>query len=158
MPYNPVSLRNLKSTPRGNSSTVSEVHRVRATAEVQAWFRSLSADQRGALVAEAMSRGAGKAVKGPAAAGVGDGPGLDAAGAAVRPERLVFGAVAGRLQPNHTQLVEVVQAGGSVTGSGRSWTLHDASGALIRAGVNAISVRALVRSGVLVPVGEGRGA
>lgn len=50
MPVHPRSLENLV-TVRLKSGVTSEVHRVRAAAEVNAWFRALSAEERGDLLA-----------------------------------------------------------------------------------------------------------
>lgn len=64
MPVNPLSLENLVNLPRLDSGVTSEVHRVRASTEVQMWFRTMSAKGRGDLLAQVMA-GA------PAEAGVG---------------------------------------------------------------------------------------
>ena len=66
MAVNPRSLKNLVNLPRLESGVTSEVHRVRAVAEVQAWFKAMSAEQRGELLADVMARNAG------ALAGVGE--------------------------------------------------------------------------------------
>lgn len=54
MPVNPRSLANLLPMPHLESGVTSEVHRVRAATEVQAWFRSLTAEQRGDVLARVM--------------------------------------------------------------------------------------------------------
>ena len=54
MPVNPRSLVNLVNLPRLESGVTSEVHRVRAAAEVQAWFKAMTAEQRGELLASVM--------------------------------------------------------------------------------------------------------
>ena len=64
MPISPNSLRNLVTVSL-ESGVTSEVHRVRAAAEVQAWFRAMTAEQRGELLASVMAGNA------PALAGAG---------------------------------------------------------------------------------------
>lgn len=55
MPVNPRSLKNLVNLPRLDSGVTSEVHRVRAPVEVQAWLRAMSAKGRGDLLAQVMA-------------------------------------------------------------------------------------------------------
>lgn len=69
MAVNPRSLKNLVNLPRLESDVTSEVHRVRASAEVQAWFRAISAEQRGELLTTVMVGAPAEA--GVAGAGVG---------------------------------------------------------------------------------------
>ena len=66
MAVNSRSLKNLVNLPRLESGVTSEVHRVRAAAEVQAWFRAMGAKQRGELLSAVMAGNAG------ALAGVGE--------------------------------------------------------------------------------------
>lgn len=54
MPVSPRSLRNLVTVSLEPGVT-SEVHRVRAVAEVQAWFKAMTAEQRGELLARVMA-------------------------------------------------------------------------------------------------------
>lgn len=69
MPVNPASLQNLRreALPVGMTS---EVHRVRAPAAVQDWFKAMSAEERGDLLARVM-------LSAPAAAKASSSPDLD---------------------------------------------------------------------------------
>lgn len=53
MPVNPKSLTNLV-TVHLESGVTSEVYRVRARVEVQAWFKAMTAEERGAVLARSM--------------------------------------------------------------------------------------------------------
>ena len=57
MPVNPRSLENLVNLTRLESGVTSEVHRVRASATVQAWFRDMTAEERGVLLARVLGEG-----------------------------------------------------------------------------------------------------
>lgn len=72
MPVHPRSLDNLLPMPRLESGVTSEVHRVRADAEVNSWFSAMSAAQRGEVLARA--RAAEGAAGGEVAEGAPAGP------------------------------------------------------------------------------------
>ena len=82
MSVNPRSLVNLVNLPRLASGVTSEVHRVRAAAEVQVWFKAMTAEQRGELLGSVMAGNA------PARAGAGEKPRQSAEGFSRRSESL----------------------------------------------------------------------
>lgn len=54
MPVNPRSLQNLVNV-KLESGVTSEVHRVRAAGDVQEWFKAMTAEERGELLARVMT-------------------------------------------------------------------------------------------------------
>lgn len=54
MPVNPRSLQNLVNV-KLESGVTSEVHRVRAAGDVQDWFKAMTAEERGELLARVMT-------------------------------------------------------------------------------------------------------
>lgn len=72
MSVHPRSLDNLLPMPRLESGVTSEVHRVRADAEVNEWFSTMTAAQRGEVLARA--RAAEGAAGGEVAEGAPAGP------------------------------------------------------------------------------------
>lgn len=161
MPFNPRSLDNLV-TVHLESGVTSEVHRVRAPAEVQAWFRALGAERRGELLTGLLDAQGGGDPAAPTvpvqpptvapAPAEGAGSAGEFAGVASRPsgERLrLSGAVRGRLSDPQARLVEHLEAGAELIrdGAAGQWAVYLPGGEV--EAVAAQTVKALLRGGVL---------